>query len=88
MIVNMLVPSIQADLDLSDANLQWIVNAYALFFGGFLLLGGRAGDLLGRKRALPDRPSRLQRGLAARRRLVNSGMLIASRVRPRVSAPH
>src|SRR6187397_2440895 len=49
-IVNVALPSIQQDLDLSAANLQWIVNAYALVFGGFLLLGGRAGDLLGRKR--------------------------------------
>jgi EmrB/QacA subfamily drug resistance transporter len=49
-IVNVALPSIQTDLDLSEANLQWIVNGYALVFGGFLLLGGRAGDLLGRKR--------------------------------------
>src|SRR6478672_11104005 len=49
-IVNVALPSIQKDLDLSEANLQWIVNAYTLVFGGFLLLGGRAGDLLGRKR--------------------------------------
>jgi EmrB/QacA subfamily drug resistance transporter len=49
-IVNVALPSIQADLDMSDADLQWIVNAYALVFGGFLLLGGRAGDLVGRKR--------------------------------------
>ncbi len=49
-IVNVALPSIQTDLDLSEANLQWIVNAYALVFGGFLLLGGRAGDLIGRKR--------------------------------------
>ena len=49
-IVNVALPSIQTDLSLSEANLQWIVNAYALVFGGFLLLGGRAGDLLGRKR--------------------------------------
>jgi EmrB/QacA subfamily drug resistance transporter len=49
-IVNVALPSIQKDLQLSEGNLQWIVNAYALFFGGFLLLGGRAGDLLGRKR--------------------------------------
>jgi EmrB/QacA subfamily drug resistance transporter len=44
------LPSIQKDLGLTEANLQWIVNAYTLVFGGFLLLGGRAGDLLGRKR--------------------------------------
>ena len=49
-IVNVALPSIQKDLDLSVANLQWIINAYTLLFGGFLLLGGRAGDLLGRKR--------------------------------------
>src|SRR5690349_15606036 len=49
-IVNVALPSIQKDLGPSEANLQWIVNAYALVFGGFLLLGGRAGDLLGRKR--------------------------------------
>src|SRR5438046_2418496 len=49
-IVNVALPSIQTDLHLSEGNLQWIVNAYTLFFGGFLLLGGRLGDLLGRKR--------------------------------------
>jgi EmrB/QacA subfamily drug resistance transporter len=49
-VVNVALPSIQRDLGLSEANLQWIVNAYTLVFGGFLLLGGRAGDLLGRKR--------------------------------------
>src|SRR3982751_3592646 len=49
-VVNVALPSIQQDLGLSEANLQWVVNAYTLVFGGFLLLGGRAGDLLGRKR--------------------------------------
>jgi EmrB/QacA subfamily drug resistance transporter len=49
-IVNVALPSIQNDLHLSDGGLQWIVNAYTLVFGGFLLLGGRLGDLLGRKR--------------------------------------
>src|SRR3954467_14954505 len=49
-IVNVALPSIQKDLGLSEANLQWIISSYTLFFGGFLLLGGRAGDLLGRKR--------------------------------------
>jgi len=49
-IVNVALPSIQVDLEMSDSNLQWIVNSYALLFGGFLLLGGRAGDLIGRKR--------------------------------------
>jgi EmrB/QacA subfamily drug resistance transporter len=49
-IVNVALPSIQADLQMSESGLQWVVNAYALLFGGFLLLGGRAGDLIGRKR--------------------------------------
>src|SRR5262245_15080903 len=49
-IVNVALPSIQKDLELSESSLQWIVNAYALTFGGFLLLGGRAGDLAGRKK--------------------------------------
>ena len=49
-IVNVALPSIQSDLDFSAADLQWVINSYTLIFGGFLLLGGRAGDLLGRKR--------------------------------------
>jgi EmrB/QacA subfamily drug resistance transporter len=49
-IVNVALPSIQRGLHFSVSDLQWIVNAYTLVFGGFLLLGGRAGDLLGRKR--------------------------------------
>jgi MFS family permease len=40
-IVNVALPSIQQDLEMSDADLQWVVNAYTLVFGGFLLLGGR-----------------------------------------------
>jgi EmrB/QacA subfamily drug resistance transporter len=48
-IVNVALPSIQSDLDFSIENLQWVVSGYALTFGGFLLLGGRAGDLLGRR---------------------------------------
>lgn len=49
-IVNIALPNIDADLNFSDANLQWIVTAYTLTFGGFLLLGGRAADLFGRRR--------------------------------------
>src|SRR3954451_7718167 len=49
-IVNVALPSIQTDLDFSANSLQWVINAYTLVFGGFLLLGGRAGDLIGRKR--------------------------------------
>lgn len=49
-IVNVALPSIQRDLDFSDESLQWVVNAYTLAFGGFLLLGGRAADLFRRRR--------------------------------------
>ena len=49
-IVNVALPSIQVDLGFSQENLQWVISAYALVFGGFLLLGGRAADLVGRRR--------------------------------------
>jgi EmrB/QacA subfamily drug resistance transporter len=49
-VVNVALPSIKQDLGFSQDNLQWVISAYALVFGGFLLLGGRAADLLGRRR--------------------------------------
>jgi len=49
-IVNVALPSMQRDLGFTTAGLQWVINAYALAFGGFLLLGGRAADLFGRRR--------------------------------------
>ncbi|MGW2960090.1 MFS transporter [Streptomyces sp. NPDC001220] len=49
-VVNVALPSMRADLGLSASGLQWVVNAYAIAFAGFMLLGGRAGDLYGRKR--------------------------------------
>ena len=49
-IVNVALPSIQRGLGFSTGTLQWVVNSYTLTFGGFLMLGGRAGDLFGRKR--------------------------------------
>ena len=49
-VVNVALPSIQVDLGFSQENLQWVISAYALVFGGLLLLGGRAADLLGRRR--------------------------------------
>src|SRR3984885_13830589 len=49
-VVNIALPSVQRGLHFAPANLQWVVNSYTLVFGGFLLLGGRAADLLGRKR--------------------------------------
>ncbi len=49
-VVNVALPHIQEDLHFSQSNLQWVINAYTLTFGGFLLLGGRAADLFGRRR--------------------------------------
>lgn len=49
-IVNVALPDIQTSLGFTESSLQWVINAYALLFGGFLLLGGRAADLLGRRR--------------------------------------
>jgi EmrB/QacA subfamily drug resistance transporter len=49
-IVNVALPSIERDLHFSATSLSWVLNAYALTFGGLLLLGGRAGDILGRRR--------------------------------------
>src|SRR5215471_11339201 len=49
-VVNVALPAIRNALHFSEENLQWVVNAYTVTFAGFLLLGGRAADLLGRRR--------------------------------------
>src|SRR5919198_5763455 len=49
-IVTVAIPSIQTDLKMSESTVQWLLTAYAITFGGFLLLGGRMADLLGRRR--------------------------------------
>jgi EmrB/QacA subfamily drug resistance transporter len=49
-IVNVAIPSIQTDLHIKESTVQWVITAYAITFGGFLLLGGRMADLLGRRR--------------------------------------
>src|ERR671939_1142509 len=49
-IVNVALPSIRSDLKFTETSLVWVVNAYMLTFGGFLLLGGRLGDLYGQRR--------------------------------------
>src|SRR4051795_13036651 len=51
-IVNVALPSIRRDLGFSVQNLQWVLSGYLLTYGGFMLLGGRAADLLGRRRIL------------------------------------
>jgi EmrB/QacA subfamily drug resistance transporter len=78
-VVNIALPSVQRGLHFSAANLQWIVNGYSLVFGGFLMLGGRAADLFGRKRlflagVVLFSAASLLNGLAQ-----SSGMLIAGR---------
>ena len=49
-VVNVALPTIQTKLHFSDTNLQWVITAYAITFGGLLLLGGRMADLLGRRK--------------------------------------
>jgi EmrB/QacA subfamily drug resistance transporter len=78
-IVNVALPTIKEALDFSEDSLPWVVNAYVLTFGGFLLLGGRLADLLGRRRLFMAglilfALASLAGGLAA-----NSGQLIAAR---------
>ncbi len=78
-IVNVALPSLGRDLDFSQENLSWVVNAYTLVFGGFLLLGGRMADLLGRRRVFTSGLvlfgiASLLGGLAA-----TEGQLIAAR---------
>ena len=78
-IVNVALPSIGRGLHFSEQNLPWVVNAYVIAFGGFLLLGGRAADLLGRRRVfmaglLVVAVASLAAGFA-----VNQGQLIAAR---------
>jgi EmrB/QacA subfamily drug resistance transporter len=78
-IVNVALPSIGSDLDFAPEDLSWVVNGYTLFFGGFLLLGGRMADLLGRRRMFVAglvlfAAASLAGGLAT-----TPGMLIAAR---------
>src|SRR3954452_16238727 len=78
-IVNVALPTIGKALDFTESNLAWVVNAYVLTFGGFLLLGGRMADLLGRRRVFIGglilfALASLAGGLAT-----NSGQLIAAR---------
>jgi len=79
-IVNVALPSIQHSLDFSQQNLQWVASGYILTYGGFLLLGGRLSDLLGRRRVLLAglvvfAVSSLSAGLAS-----SAGFLVAARL--------
>jgi EmrB/QacA subfamily drug resistance transporter len=78
-IVNVALPSIQRDLHFTIANLAWVVNAYVLAFGGFLLLGGRLADLMGRRSVFLAGLSVFAIGSLGNALAASSGMLIASR---------
>jgi Sugar phosphate permease len=69
-VVNVALPTIQDDLGFSQSELAWVVNAYLLTFGGFLLLAGRLGDLFGHRgcSSSASPPSRSPRSSAASRR--------------------
>lgn len=79
-IVNIALPKMQKGLDFSDANLSWVLNAYTLAFGGLLLLGGRAGDILGRRRMFVAGVTLFTAASLAGGFAVDSGMLLASRL--------
>ena len=66
-IVNVALPAMRSGLHFSTTGLQWVVNAYTLTFAGFLMLGGRSADLLGRRRVFLD-GHRAVRDLLARMR--------------------
>jgi EmrB/QacA subfamily drug resistance transporter len=78
-IVNVALPSIQADLHFSPGDLQWVLSAYALTFGGFLLLGGRAADLLGRRRVFMGGVALFTAASLVCGLSTSEGMLIAAR---------
>src|ERR1700761_8423298 len=78
-IVNVALPSIQSGLGFSADGLQWVVSGYTLMFGGFLLLGGRLADLLGRRRMVVVGLTLLSRGSLVARLSTSSAMLIAAR---------
>ncbi len=79
-IVNVALPSIQADLTLSPAALTWVVNAYVLTFGGLLLLSGRAADLFGRRRMFTFGSGLFTVGTLLAAGAVNEHMLVAGRI--------
>jgi EmrB/QacA subfamily drug resistance transporter len=78
-IVNVALPAIAADLDMGTADLSWVVNAYAIALGGFLLLGGRASDLLGRRSVFLAGLALFTIGSLASGLAPGGGVLIASR---------
>lgn len=78
-IVNIAIPSIQQELNLVSSSLQWVLTAYVLTYGGFLLIGGRLGDLLGRRRVLLAGLILFTAASAIGGLSTNAGMLFAAR---------
>ena len=85
-IVNVAIPSIQTDLEIDEASVQWVVTAYAITFGGFLLLGGRAADLLGRRLVFRGGLTLFTLASLACGLATSSEMLIASRAAQGIGA--
>src|SRR5207248_3012399 len=81
-IVNVALPTIQADLGFSQAGLAWVVNAYLIAFAGLLLLAGRLGDLAGRRNVFLTGLAVFTAASLACGLAVNQEMLIAARSRP------
>jgi EmrB/QacA subfamily drug resistance transporter len=79
-IVNVALPSIQHDLDFSQQNLQWVASGYILTYGGFLLLGGRLADYLGRRRMLLGGVAVFALASLTAGTATSSGMLVAARL--------
>src|SRR6202045_1294351 len=79
-IVNVALPSVRHDLHFSVQNLQWVLSGYLLTYGGFLLLGGRAADQLGRRRILVAGTALFALSSMACGLAQNSGTLISARL--------
>src|SRR5947207_5062037 len=79
-IVNVALPSIQRSLHFSQQNLQWVASGYILTYGGFLLLGGRLGDLLGRRRMLITGLTVFAVASLTAALATTSGLLVAARL--------
>ena len=86
-IVNIALPSAQADLGFSDDSRQWVITAYALAFGSLLLLGGKISDLIGRKWTFIAGPARLRGRVGARRRGAVSSRCWSAPARCRAPSP-
>jgi EmrB/QacA subfamily drug resistance transporter len=85
-VVNVALPSIQADIGLAIGDLQWVVTAYTLAFGGLIILGGRAGDLFGRRRMFLAGLTMFTIASLAAALAPNPGVLIAARAAQGVGA--